>query len=87
MISPSMLDDHNAFVIEIAWEHQTTDPALAWLLFALSDSLALGEGEGTAGSLPGPGPFHCSLPSTTTTKDFPRQSPWYYHCLTWLYIF
>ena len=56
-----------AFVIDIAWEHQTTDPALARLLFDLSDSLALGEGEGIAGSLPSPGPFHYSLPSTSTT--------------------
>ena len=56
-----------AFVIDIAWEHQATDPALAWLLFDLSDSLALGEGEHTAGSLSGPGPFYCSPPSTNTT--------------------
>ena len=56
-----------AFVIDIAWEHQITDPALACLLFDLSDSLASGEGEGTAGSLPGPGPFHCSHTSTSTT--------------------
>ena len=56
-----------AFVIDIAWEHQTTDPALAQLLFDLSNSLALGEREGIAGSLPGPGPFHYSLPSTSTT--------------------
>ena len=67
-----------AFVIDIAWEHQTTDPALARLLFDLSNSLALGEGEGIAGSLSGPGPFHCSLPSTSTTIVWR---------LTWLYIF
>ena len=51
-----------AFVIDIAWEHQTTDPALARLLFDPSDSLALGEGEGIAGSLPGPGLFTTASP-------------------------
>ena len=56
-----------AFVIDIAWEHQTTEPCSGPATIWSSDSLALGEGEGTAGSLPGPGPFHCSLPSTSTT--------------------
>ena len=51
-----------AFVIDIAWEHQTTDPALAQLLFDLSNSLALGEGEGIAGQPTRPRAFSLQPP-------------------------
>ena len=63
-----------AFVIDIAWEHQTTDPALARLLFELSNSLALGEGGG-----------HSRQPIQSRASSLQSPVHQYYHSLTWLY--